>query len=233
MHPSLKSLLELQEIDGQMIFLKRAKESRPRELDPERKRLQDLRVQIEASTQEIKRLRMDADRRELDLKKNEAEILRQQTQLNQASSNQEYQVLKEQIARMRVDNGAIEEEVLTRMTESDACQGKKKQAEAEAKHFETDLKKKEVELQEVVKGLDGQIADLSGRRAEALRAVPADHLALYDRVLQRHRDFAIARVEHQICQGCFMSATPQTINILMQDRELIQCRNCLRILYLP
>ena len=57
-------------------------------------------------------------------------------------------------------------------------------------------------------------------------------LLLYDRVLSRHKDFALARLEHQVCQGCFMSITPQTLNTILLGRELCQCRNCLRILYL-
>ncbi|MBN1443076.1 MAG: hypothetical protein JXA90_10215, partial [Planctomycetes bacterium] len=33
-------------------------------------------------------------------------------------------------------------------------------------------------------------------------------------------------------QGCHMTVTPQSITVLMLGKELVQCRNCSRLLYL-
>jgi uncharacterized protein len=232
MHDSLKALLELQELDSQIIFLRDAREKRPRELEADRRRLDEKKKVLDGLTQEIKRIKMEADRRELDLKRNEGEVGKLQVALNQAKSNQEYQILREQIGRLQTDDSKIEEEVLKRLGEVEGLEESKRQAEVELKAFQGEFQKKVEELNAVLRGIEGQLSELGGRRQEASGRVPREHLQLYDRVLARHRDFALARVEHQVCQGCFMSVTPQTMNLLLMDRDLQQCRNCLRILYL-
>lgn len=90
MHQSLKALLTLQELDSQLIFLREAREKRPRELESDRRRLEEKKKVVEGLTQEIKRIRMESDRRELDLRKNEADVVKLRTALNLARSNQEY-----------------------------------------------------------------------------------------------------------------------------------------------
>jgi uncharacterized protein len=232
MHESLKALLKLQEIDSEMIFLREARVKRPRELETDRRRVEDRKKVVEAVVQEIKKIRMESDRRELDLRKNEAEVVKLRTALNQAKSNQEYQILKDQIGRLEEQDSKIEEEILKRLSEVDGLDKAKKEAETELTAAAADFKKKEEELNQIVRGLDEQIAALDRQREEASRAVPSEHLQLYDRVLQRHGDFALARMENRVCQGCFMSVPPQTLNLVMLGRELSQCKNCLRILYL-
>jgi predicted nucleic acid-binding Zn-ribbon protein len=232
MNESLRTLLELQEVDSQIIFLRDAREKRPRELESDRRRLEEKKRLLEGLAQEIKRIKMESDRRELDLKHNEAEVEKLRIALNQAKSNQEYQILKEQIARLEEQDSKIEEEVLKRLGEVDGLERAKRSAEEELRAVEADFKLKVEELNRVLKGLEEQLGGLESRRQGAVKKVPTEHLSLYERVLKRQRDSALARVENQVCMGCFMGITPQTINLLMQDRELIQCRNCLRILYL-
>ena len=232
MHPSLKALLQLQELDSRMIFLREAKEKRPRELDTDRRRLDEKKQVVDRIVKEMKRLRIDSDQRELDLKKNETEIAKLRTALNTASSNQEYQILRDQIARLDDSNSRIADDVLARLGEVEGLEKGKREAEGEVRGMQGEFEKKLEELRGILGNIDAELAQLGARRQACARDVPADHLALYDRVLQRHKDFALARVENQVCQGCYMSVTPQTLNLLLQDRELSQCRNCLRILYL-
>ena len=232
MHESLKAILMLQQIDTEMIFLREAKHKRPQELESERHRLQEKKKVVEGIVQEMKRLRMDSDRREVDLKKNEGEVVKIQIALNQAKTNQEYQIHKDQIARLKGDNSKIEEEVLKKLGEIDGLAQAKKDGEAELKAFEVEFNSREEELKKILQGLEGQLAALSQRRAAAIRDIPADYLQLYERVLARLKDTALVRVENKVCQGCFMSVNPQKVNTIMIGRELVQCGNCLRILYL-
>ncbi len=232
MNDSLKVLMALQEIDGQIILLRSAREKRPQEMEGDRRRLAEKKKVLEGISQEMKRLRMESDRRELDLNQNESEVGKLRTQLNQAKSNQEYQILKEQIARLEEQDGKIEDAVLQALSEVENLGEAKRRADEEVKVSQVEFDQKLEELNEVLQGIEGQLGQLAQRREDACRSIPTDHLQLYERVLSRHKDHALARVEHQVCQGCFMTVTPQTMNLLLQGRELSQCRNCLRILYL-
>ncbi len=86
-------------------------------------------------------------------------------------------------------------------------------------------------MNELLERLEGQLQELRGRRVGLIVGVDPEHLGLYQRVLDRRRNFAIARVEGQICQGCYMRLTPQNVNLLMQAM-FVQCSNCTRLLYL-
>ena len=231
MHPSISQLLRVQDVDSETIFIRESLRMRPLELEDDRRKLQGARQELEAIVGDIKRTKMDADRREVDVKKFDAEIEKLRVALNQAKSNQEYTVFKEQIKKLEEGRGKAEEEVIEKLTELDALElGRKAQAQKIADEEKT-FRRREAEVEEVLKGLRGQLEGLEKRRADLLDGIDREHLKIYERVLARHNNFAIARVEGQICHGCFISVTSQEVNLLLQD-QFLQCKSCSRLLYL-
>jgi predicted nucleic acid-binding Zn-ribbon protein len=96
---------------------------------------------------------------------------------------------------------------------------------------EAALSKKQAELDDMMERIRGEVAGLEARRAELVSGIDPEHLTTYDRVLNRHNNFAIARVDSQVCQGCYMSVTAQEVNLLMQG-QIVQCKSCSRLFYL-
>jgi predicted nucleic acid-binding Zn-ribbon protein len=64
------------------------------------------------------------------------------------------------------------------------------------------------------------------------RAIVADVLKVYDRAYGAHGE-GVVPIENNICQGCFSSVTPNDRSRLISSLELIVCRSCQRIVYLP
>jgi uncharacterized protein len=231
LHPSISQLLRVQDVDSETIFIRESLRMRPLELEDDRRKLQGARQELEAIVGDIKRIKMDADRREVDVKKFDSEIDKLRVALNQAKSNQEYTVFKEQIKKIEEGRGNAEEEVIEKLTEIDALElGRKAQAQKIADEEKT-FRRREAEVEEILKGLRGQLDGLEKRRAELLDGIDREHLKIYERVLARHNNFAIARVEAQVCQGCFISVTSQEVNLLLQG-QFLQCKSCSRLLYL-
>ena len=54
----------------------------------------------------------------------------------------------------------------------------------------------------------------------------------YERILHNKRDHAMAEVVEHTCTGCRMGVTKQNLARLIGGKEIIQCPNCMRILYL-
>jgi len=76
-------------------------------------------------------------------------------------------------------------------------------------------------------------ADLAEqRRARLSDDVDRSVLSLYDRLLQAREGAALARLDGNVCQGCYMSVPPNTFVRLSRGRELVQCPSFDRILYL-
>jgi hypothetical protein len=231
MNPSIEQLLRVQEVDSQIIFLKESLRQRPLELEDDRKKVQAARASLDAVLAEVKKVKVAADQREMDVKKCDAEIGKLTVALNQAKSNQEYTIYKEGIKRQEEIRDKAAEEVLEKLTVLDGMELRRKELAGVLEIAEKAFKKKEAEVQELSKALQGQIDELEGRRGGLIEGIDLEKLKIYERILQRHNNFAVARIEGQTCQGCYMSVTSQQINLLMQG-QFLQCTACSRILCL-
>ena len=232
MNNDLKSLLELQKIDADLHFLRDLKEKRPRELERERKKVEMADEVISLMDAEIKQCRMAIDKCELDIKQKDADIEKSQINLNTAKTNQEYQVLQDQIARLKSERAAIEEQVIARMEEIESTNGERDKSLELVEQVKKDYAEREGEVQGFIGEVDQKISTLESQRGEQLADVDGEALELYERVLRRYGDAALASVEGGVCQGCHMQVTKQEISKLMMGKDLIQCRNCVKILYL-
>jgi predicted nucleic acid-binding Zn-ribbon protein len=71
------------------------------------------------------------------------------------------------------------------------------------------------------------------RRQELQAQADRQALQLYERILQARQGLAVVAVEARICQGCYMTLTPNDLMNLQGGRALVTCKSCQRILYLP
>ncbi len=231
MNPSIEKLLKLQEVDSDVFLLEESRRVRPLELEDDRKKVAETRKALEDLAQEIKRLKLESDQGELEIRRADAEIERYRIALNQTKSNQEYTILKEQIKRQEELRDAAAEQVLEKLTRIDTLEAEREALTARLASEEENLARRTAEMAEVVKGIDRQLSELAQRRKQLAEEVDGDHLTMYERILARHRNFALAKVEGQTCQGCYIAVTTQDVNLLLQGR-LVQCRSCSRLLYL-
>jgi predicted nucleic acid-binding Zn-ribbon protein len=232
MNEQLKVLLDLQKIDSELYFLQDVRTKKPLELEQERCRQQEAEDLVQRTGAVLTKTRMAADSKELDVKKNEGEIEKAQVALNTARSNEEYQVFKGQIERFQEENGKIEEFVLVDLTTIDSLSAEKQAAEGQVEKVKAELAQKQKDIDAFVAEVDERLVGLKARREEIVAEVGEESLYLYDRVLERYQGSALALAENSVCQGCYMSLTKQTINEIIIGKDLVQCRNCVRILYL-
>jgi len=233
MHPSIAKLLDIQRVDREIRFLSEAKRLRPQELADEKRRVDTARASLDAIIEMTRRGRIEVEKCELQIRGKDADIEKSKIALNTAKTNQEYSVLQEQIARHAAERDAIEERALEFLGQIDQLDAKKSVAQKDLADRERVLERKAGEVSELVAGLEQQIAAQGVERAALVREVDRDHLELYDRILGRRQDFAISPVKDAVCQGCFTSVTKQDISQMMLAQELIQCRSCGRLLFLP
>lgn len=231
MHPSIEKLVKVQEVDSQLIFLRESMRMRPRELEDDRRKVADAKSSLEAVEAQIKRAKVDSDQRELDVGKADSEIAKIQTAMNQSKSNQEYTIFKEQIKRHEEIRGKAEEDVIGKLQEIDALELRRKEWAARLAETEKTYRKKEAEVSELVQAMQKEYDSLQATRGGLLEGIDPESLKVYERVLERHNNFAIARVVGQICHGCYMAVTSQEVNLLLQG-QFLQCKNCSRILCL-
>lgn len=225
-------LVALGEIDSRRNDAQRLIDSVPRVLAARQRDSKDSEVMVEAAHQKLKGFQAHLKTLELDLASREESLGKANANLLTAKSNQEYSLLMAEIGRRKEEKGAVEEAILEqydviRQGERMVADAKARLAEAQAEfgEFEKRAFEQHQEHQE-------DLAKLEAERDAVRERIDGAALKLYDRALKAHGN-AIVPAEAKTCQGCFSSLTPNDSNRLLSGRQVVLCRVCQRILYMP
>ncbi len=203
----------------------------PRSIALAEKQIAQTEQQIEQQKQAIRDARKSADEYNLKLKSKEADVLKLQGQLNTASSNKEYDIIKGQISAATVSRGEIEEQGLMALEAVDA-------ANATLRGLETDLQARRKALQTVRTEFDSskpvletEIQQLQQQIAVAEEIIPASDRANWKRLRAAHGAGCLAVVEDEFCTACDSKAIAQDL-VRIRTGAIVFCRDCGRVLYL-
>ncbi|OGP12509.1 MAG: hypothetical protein A3I75_01140 [Deltaproteobacteria bacterium RIFCSPLOWO2_02_FULL_50_16] len=168
--------------------------------------------------------------KETSLQDNEERIKQRESRLYEIKTNKEYQAAIHEMTESKKTNKTLEEEVIKKLEEietlSKVVDELKQKAEVRGEEF----KKAQIELGEEKKSLQVFIKEEQTRRIEIEKAVKADLLKKYNRVLHV-RKVAIAHISSGICQSCYMHIPPQIYNQILKGNDILLCPNCNRILF--
>jgi predicted nucleic acid-binding Zn-ribbon protein len=167
-----------------------------------------------------------------DMKAKQAEIDKTQVQLNQTKNNDDYQALLRAIQNKKNELGDIETKILEGYEAAEARVKEQKELEAKLKVLDGELAEAKKRAQAELSVVDADVKKLEEQRKAAAALVSAEHLAIYQRVLETNKDAATAAVLKDICQGCFMKVRPEQVSQI-RGKGIATCFTCSRILYLP
>ena len=146
-------------------------------------------------------------------------------------TNQEYHAIQKEIEFAQTEMKTAEDAVLEKMLEGDDLTAGVKRAEADlaAEQKKVDAEKKAIaaEAGELNAGLEQLAAD----RADVVRALAPQVLALFELVANRRNGVAIAEARDGICTICHVRLRPQVFNNILKNDQIIQCDSCNRIMY--
>jgi len=187
---------------------------------------------LEAARAKLQGFRAHLKTFELDLAEREAALVKANVNLMTAKTNQEYSLLLAEIARKKEEKGKVEEQILEQFEVIKQGERMVKDAEARLAEANADFKGFEERAQRELAEHKAEQARHDERREQIRRALDAEVLKVYDRAYRALGE-AVVAVEGNVCQGCFSSVTPNDRSRLVSGRELVTCRVCSRILYLP
>lgn len=231
MHPSLKVILDVQELDMKMLRLMRLKKARLTELDnieslreELRKQQKDKELEIadlskNISNQETKILEIKDRIKKLESKQSSIKKVDDFNALNQEmSSSERERVATEQITSDMIDKRNLEEEILEKIKES-------------LRLSEESSKNLEIEIQEGVRLINQEGAELKASRDQLAKTADSEILRIYDRLLNNKKDRVVVPLENRTCSGCHIALTAQHENIVRKGDRLVFCEHCSRIHY--
>lgn len=232
MNGRIEVLRRLQSIDTKLKRLEGDKLYRGYDVQKKLSQIQQKKAELAKLGEEIKTFQKDVNIKELELKSIEAEINKLRLQMNQVKTNKEYSALKTEIGGKEADKSVLEDEILSMMTKYEEMQKRHKSFEKEIGNEESQLKELQKHVEADLKTLETEINELRKKRDTYASTLEQDTLQQYNRLVSHKDAVAVVNVVNQVCQGCFMSITAQTLNQLMSGKDLTFCHSCGRILYL-
>lgn len=233
----IERLKGLQEIDIKISGLNKQCLEKASGLDFLKENIKNLQGQLEAARQKAKQLKIEVDKKDLELKSNEEKINKLKTQLNTVKTNKEYSLLTSEIKSAKADNDIIEDVILNLFNQNESVQ-------KEVSDIEIQIKDETGRMGILSAKIDGEIAVMKieieaaiKTRSEGVSRIDSDTRSKYEKIISNKSDrVALVCVNefsdgNYTCQGCNMDVTPQQVNELMKHKEIICCKSCMRILY--
>jgi len=234
----IEKLKELQAIDVKIGTLNKACVDKSSELDSLKENIERLQKQYEEIKQKAKQLKIEVDKKDLELKSNEDKINKLNTQLNTVKTNKEYSALTNEIKSAKADNDVIEDVILNLFNQNELVQKEAKEVEVCIKNETDKLNAMADRVNEEISAIKVEVESVCQLRQKNTTQIDAEILGKYEKIISNKSDrTALACVGepskgYYTCQGCHMDVPPQQVNELMKKKEMVCCKSCLRILYI-
>jgi predicted nucleic acid-binding Zn-ribbon protein len=185
-----------------------------------------------AAADDVKKAKVVADQKQLQLKSAEAKIADLEGKLNACKTNREYQTLRDQVAADRMATKVLEDEILEALERIDTLKPTVPAAEAEIEAAKKLLTEAEAKVKSETGRLEAEVARIRGDLQAAEKDLGEDVREKYDRVVKQKGADGMAAVDGGTCGGCYQQLTGNMLSDVLLGRIII-CRSCGRLLYLP
>ncbi len=224
-------LLALHEHDQRIAELEQDLAAGPRRLDTSQGRVQEIDQKISAVDERARILKAQIKLRENDLKAAEQKIERLRAQSSEVRTNKEFVAFKAELANYQADADRLQSEILKILDVVEQAAARvdtlsKDKAEATAR-VDTAREAMEASLGGVKKARD----DLVQARGALQAGIPAEALAVYERVL-RSRGSGLSYLEGEYCGACMERLTKNDVFAVQNQTRLVVCRGCNRVVVL-
>ena len=222
----------LHRIHRQLTDLRERLDRGPRQIGAAETHAQHCENEVAKTKAEAKAMRVEADKKQLQLKSSEDKVKDLRRKLNAVTNNREYQILLEQIAADEMANSVLADEILEALDKIDAFGTNI--AEAEAAMTAAAQRAAEVrdEVAKIEPGLKADIARLEAELRQSEATLPKEIHDLYARIVRKKGEDALAIIENQYCGGCNQQIPLNYCNMVTLGQP-VACKTCGRLLYLP
>ena len=229
---SIEVLKRLQSLKSKINELKEYQELRKQDVQKKKTQIEDKKALAEEKHEEKLSRQKEIDRKELDLKTDEGEITKYNVQLNSIKTNKEYTALCTEIGSKKADMSILEDEILSTMSKLESVSEEYNKLQEDLRRVEENLKDLVESVDADVKETDIEIEKIQNDQKKYIDALDENSLKHYNRLSSIKGGKAVVAVLDNMCGGCSMKITAQTLNLLMGSNELVFCQSCSRILYL-
>jgi predicted nucleic acid-binding Zn-ribbon protein len=188
---------------------------------------------LDAIKQRARQVEVDRKKLELDVGTRNESINRLKTQQYQTRKNDEFQAMGHEIQRYEEEIRKLEDQELELMEQGDKLKVEVTAEEKKSAATKDSIARQMNDLGEKSKVLETRLLELSKERKELAEKMDEDVVGRFERLFVSKGDSAIVAIEHGVCTGCHMKLTIATVKAAEGGKEIVNCEQCGRILYIP
>jgi predicted nucleic acid-binding Zn-ribbon protein len=230
---STEVLRTLHRIHHQLTDLRERLARGPKQIEIRQAHVAHQEQKLAQAQADAKAFRMATDNKQLQFKSKEEKLKELRTKLNQATSNREYQALKDQMAADEMANSVLADEILEALDRVDTMNASvvESQEALEKAKQEAERVRQEVAAREPI--IRADLDRLEAALKEAEKTLPEEMREAYQRVVRQKGEDALAPImDKEFCGGCNQSVPINLYNALTLNHPIF-CKSCGRLLYLP
>jgi predicted nucleic acid-binding Zn-ribbon protein len=231
MQDEVRALLILQDRDRRLLALARDLAKLPQDEARARAKLAGDETALAKAHQALLDCELRVKKIELDAETRRTTIKRLKLQQFETRKNEEFVALGHEIVRYEKDLDAFETLELEAMDEVDGFRAAQKAAEAALAHTRTLVDEDLASIGTRHARMETDRLEILAEREKLIGNVPESVIPLYNRLMKTKDGLAIAPLRDGKCEGCHMKLIASTVMKVQTGKEIAQCEDCGRILY--
>ncbi|MEO5713544.1 MAG: C4-type zinc ribbon domain-containing protein [Luteolibacter sp.] len=232
MQDEVRALLILQDRDRRLLALAKDLEKLPQDEARARTKLAGDEAAVTKAHQALQECELRVKKIELDAETRRTTIKRLKLQQFETRKNDEFQALGHEITRYEKDLDDFETKELEAMEEVDGFRKALKTVEAGLTQTRKLVEEDLAVIKERHQRMEESKTEVTAERAKLLLNVQEDIIPLYNRLMKTKAGLAIAPLRDGKCEGCHMKLIASTVMKVQTGKEIAQCEDCGRILYM-
>lgn len=227
----LNALLDLQAVDSQLDDLTKAQGELPEEVEHLENKLQDFRVILHTTQEEITGLEQDIAAQRVNIKAVSTLVKKYEEQQMNVRNNREYDAITKEIDLQRLEVQLSEKRIKNAYERLEEKKLALEQHQGFIEKHQHGLADKQAELQVLVADSQTEAKKLQKQRMSVTKRIDAALVESYERIRSSVRNkLAVVVVKKGACGGCFNEVPPQKQADIKEKKRVIVCEHCGRII---
>ena len=225
------ALNNLQKIDTKIDKIQTLKGELPMEVEDLEDTLVGLNTRIVKIEEEIKEVEEELNGREISIKKSNELISKYEKQMDNVKNSREFDALTKEVGMQKLEIQLAEKKIRQAKENLESKKAYFDDSKSKVEGIEEQLKEKQEELERITKETDAEEKSLVTKSEKARGKVDQGLLKAYVRIRKAYKDgLAVVSVERDSCGGCHAIIPPQVQIDIADQKKLIICEHCGRIL---
>jgi predicted nucleic acid-binding Zn-ribbon protein len=231
MQDEVRALLILQDRDRRLLALAKDLEKLPQDEARAKAKLAGDEAAVARAHQALLDCELRVKKIELDAETRRTTIKRLKLQQFETRKNEEFVALGHEIVRYEKDLDDFETKELEAMEEVDGFRTALKAAEAARANTRKRVEEDLLSIAQRHAAVEAERLEVVAEREKLATKVPETLIPLYNRLMKSKDGLALAPLRDGKCEGCHMKLIASTVMKAQSAREIAQCEDCGRILY--